>query len=272
MKALGSVQYWRDVDLPGLEIARIHRSEHVFPKHTHEYYAIGLMEHGACYGVDGGASDLCVETGQVMLIGPGQVHSGNPATEGPVSYRMLYVDPTWMHRAACELADTEMGYAEFPHLVAQDPAMYAMLRRLSLIVASGGEVLRKQSAMVGSFARLLTMWGRVRDRSPRGPEHRAVRLVGEYLAAHVRDKVTLDELAAHAGLSRYYLLRVFKRETGMTPHAYHVQLRLEHAKGLMLSGLPLADVALDCGFTDQSHFSNAFRRYTGATPGQYLAS
>lgn len=272
MKAVSNVQYWRDVDLPGLEIARIHRSAHVFPRHTHDYYAIGLMEVGACYGVDGGATSMCVESGQVMLIAPGQVHSGTPASEGPVSYRMLYVEPQWMRRAACELADTEMGLADFPWLVAQDPAMYSMLQRLSFIVAAGGEPLRKQSAMVASFARLLTMWGRVRDASPQGPEHRAVRLVREYLGSHLQEKVALDELAAHAGLSRYYLLRVFKRETGMTPHAYHVQMRLEHAKRLMLAGESFANVALGCGFTDQSHFSNAFRRYMGATPGQYLAS
>ena len=272
MKPLSNVQYWRDADVDGVEVARIHRSEHVFPRHTHEYYAIGLMEDGACYGVDGGATSMCVESGQVMLIGPGQVHSGNPASEGPVSYRMLYVDPLWMRRAANELADTELAATEFPRMVARDRAMYAALHRAALIVEAGAEPLRKQSAMVGSFARLLRMWGKVRDASPRGPEHRAVRLVREYLAAHIQDKVTLDELAGHAGLSRYYLLRVFKRETGMTPHSFHVQMRLSHAKGLMLAGTPLSEVALATGFTDQSHFSNAFRHYMGATPGQYLSS
>lgn len=271
MKPLAETRFWRDAALPGLEVASISESAHAFPKHTHEHYAVGIMDKGACYCVDVAAGAPCVASGQVMLIGPGQVHSGVPTSVDLVSYRMLYVDPEWMRRAARELADTETAYPEFPRWVAPDPALFAMLGRLTLLAARGGEPLQLQSAMVGAFARLLAGWGQVRDARGRGNEHRAVRLVKEYLAAHLADKVTLDDLAAHAGLSRCYLLRVFKRETGLSPHAHHVQLRIARAKQLMLAGSSIADAALDTGFSDQSHFSNVFRHFTGATPGQYLS-
>ena len=71
-------------------------------------------------------------------------------------------------------------------------------------------------------------------------------------------------------MSRYHLLRVFKRATGLTPHAFHVQHRVERAKSLLRSGLPIVQVAADTGFVDQSHFTRAFKHLVGATPGQYL--
>ncbi|WP_461208651.1 helix-turn-helix domain-containing protein [Desulfocurvus sp. DL9XJH121] len=271
MKPHADIRFWRGADLPGLEVAMIRNSDHAFPKHTHEHYAVGIMEKGACWCVDVGAAAPSVAKGQVMLIGPGQVHSGVPTSSQRVTYRMLYVDPEWMRRAAGDLADRPVGYPEFAAWVATDPAVYGQLRRVTEAAAGGGELLLRQSAMVTAFSRLLASWGRVRDAVPPRPEHRAVALVKDYLAAHLQDKVCLEDLAREAGLSRYYLLRVFKRETGMSPHAFHLQMRVERAKLLLLSSRAIAQAALDTGFTDQSHFTNVFRRFTGATPGQYLS-
>ena len=57
----------------------------------------------------------------------------------------------------------------------------------------------------------------------------------------------------------------------MTPHAYHLQLRIERAKVLLRNGWAPAEAALETGFADQSHFANTFRRFVGATPRQYVA-
>ncbi|BBD09222.1 AraC family transcriptional regulator [Desulfovibrio ferrophilus] len=274
MKPLLNVHFWRDEDLPGLEVAEVRESAHVFPNHSHDHYAIAVMDKGASFCAGNGRDGTCVTSGQVALINPGQVHAGMPAYDGCISYRMLYVDPVWMRRVARDLCGRDGAAPEFPHWVAPDPALHAMLHRLCLLVANGAEGLEKDSAMVGAFSRMLAVWGNVRGAavSRKGHEHRAVRLVKEYLRARLAEKVSLDELAAHAGLSRFYLLRVFKGETGLSPHAFHTQMRIDCAKGLLLSGASISDAALDAGFSDQSHFTNAFRRFVGATPGQYLAS
>jgi AraC-like DNA-binding protein len=64
---------------------------------------------------------------------------------------------------------------------------------------------------------------------------------------------------------------VFKRETGLPPHLFRTLRRIDRGKQLLRDGLPLAQAALAVGFSDQSHFTNTFRKYTGATPGQYLS-
>src|SRR5690606_28765236 len=81
--------------------------------------------------------------------------------------------------------------------------------------------------------------------------------------------LTLNELAATAGLSRFYFLRAFRREVGVPPHAYLTGRRIAAAKGLLDGDQPLSEVALACGFYDQSHFTRAFKGATGVTPGQY---
>lgn len=79
----------------------------------------------------------------------------------------------------------------------------------------------------------------------------------------------VDSLASFAGVSRSYLFRAFRLNIGITPHALLLRSRLELAKGGIQAGHRLADVALDSGFSDQSHFTNAFCQQIGVTPGQF---
>ena len=100
---------------------------------------------------------------------------------------------------------------------------------------------------------------------------RSIRQAMEFLSEHLDQKMSLDAVARAAGLSRYHFLRVFKRETGLPPHLFRTLRRLDRAKQLLCNGTALAEAALMVGFSDQSHFTNTFRKYTGATPGQYIS-
>jgi AraC-like DNA-binding protein len=77
-------------------------------------------------------------------------------------------------------------------------------------------------------------------------------------------------LSAVAGLSRSYFSHAFRRSLGRSPHAHIVRLRVDRAMTLMRdSDVPLSEIALAVGFSDQAHFSNTFRRATGMTPTQW---
>ena len=94
----------------------------------------------------------------------------------------------------------------------------------------------------------------------------------EYIQANLGGEVHLEGLARAAGLSPFHFSKLFKRSTGSTPHQYVVQRRLERATELLRSTeVNLCEVALECGFADQSHFANVFRRFVGVTPSQYRA-
>jgi AraC family transcriptional regulator len=110
--------------------------------------------------------------------------------------------------------------------------------------------------------------GRGRDGTlPRG----RLRAVVEYIEEHLDAGPTLQQMAAAARLSPYHFARQFKRATGLPPYQYVIARRVERAKQLLQGGgdLPLAEVAADAGFSDQSQFTRHFKRLVGVTPGQF---
>lgn len=97
-----------------------------------------------------------------------------------------------------------------------------------------------------------------------------ITLVIEYMQAHLEKDMSLEELAAAANVSISHLVRLFKKQTGLTPHQYLIQLRVEQAKTLIRCGrLGMKEIAAQVGFSDQGHFTKLFKRTTGLTPVQY---
>jgi AraC-like DNA-binding protein len=102
------------------------------------------------------------------------------------------------------------------------------------------------------------------------PEPAAVRRAREYLAQNLASNVRLAELAAVAGVDAFRLLRAFRKVHGVPPHRYQLGLRIERAKHLMRERrATLAAIALDTGFSDQSHLTRHFKRSVGVTPQVY---
>lgn len=94
----------------------------------------------------------------------------------------------------------------------------------------------------------------------------------DFIEAHLAQSVSLAELARAVHLSQHHFCTAFRRSTGMTPHRYLTMRRIERAKRLLAGPLPLAEVALECGFGSQQHFTTAFRHALGTTPGAMRAA
>jgi AraC-like DNA-binding protein len=90
-----------------------------------------------------------------------------------------------------------------------------------------------------------------------------------YMSENLGTRVSNAEIAAICGLSQNYFVTAFRKRTGETPHACLVRYRVEKAKQLLGGSMSLADVALSCGFSDQSHLTRVFRRYAGVGPGEW---
>lgn len=92
----------------------------------------------------------------------------------------------------------------------------------------------------------------------------------DYIHAHLSSDVRIEHLATAAGLSVFHFARTFKKTTGLTPYGYLMMTRVERAKVLLLKyDKTLAEIASELGFSDQSHLSNVFKRFTGATPRKF---
>ena len=94
-------------------------------------------------------------------------------------------------------------------------------------------------------------------------------MVKEFLDDMPEANISLSELAQMVSLNPYYLVRLFKKTFGLPPHAYQVQSRLRYATKYIREGVRLADVSVQSGFHDQSHFTRHFKKAMGVTPGHY---
>lgn len=103
----------------------------------------------------------------------------------------------------------------------------------------------------------------------KGAEHPAVARARAYIEASV-EPVSLDVLAGKARLSKSHLVRLFRTQVGLPPHAYSLRLRISRACRLLASGVPIAAVAQAAGFADQSHLTRHFKDRVGLTPGAYV--
>lgn len=103
-----------------------------------------------------------------------------------------------------------------------------------------------------------------------GLTRRTLRQITDYFQSYLAEPITLRQLAELVQLNPYHLARAFKQSTGLTPHQYLADLRLERAKYLLLqTDQPIAEIALQVGYSGQNHFSAFFRKHTFMTPGTF---
>lgn len=261
------ISFFRPPHLQGLELLHACYHHQTFSRHSHDGYALGVIEDGALQFHYLRRNHVAAP-GEINLVVPGECHDGQAAGPNGWTYRMLYIPVGQLQNAAQELRTT---IPDFSTGVLRDPFLAARIRVAHQTLSDPATDVLYQDCVL---LRLLTFWihhhAERRGTLPKtGQEHTAVRRVKDYLAAQYQGAPHLRDIAQAAGLSPYHLLRVFAAATGQTPHAYLTQLRVDNAKNLLRSSRSLADIAADCGFADQSHLTRLFRRQYGLTPGAY---
>lgn len=261
--------FWRDPAFNDLEMLQATYVTHSFAPHTHEGYAIGVIESGAERFRYRGSSHIAPQ-GWVVAVNPGEMHTGEAAIERGWSYRMFYPDVSLVQRAASPDEARTLDVPFFSTPVIHDPMLAGMLSQLHLALATSPSALERESRLTWTFAQLVMRHADTRfiERPTRGGRS-IVQHVRTYLEEHATENVSLDELASLVQLSPFHLLRVFRETMGLPPHSYLTQLRVTRAKRLIASSMPLAEVAGAVGFSDQSHLTRHFKAQVGVTPGQY---
>jgi AraC family transcriptional regulator len=189
----------------------------------------------------------------------------------------LYLEPGLVSRVAAEAFDLDaarltvppLDGVDLPHLRAAMGAVDAEL----MARGPGGPLAAESLANVVAvhlIRHILTPRQPERGRNGALPRGR-LRAVAEYIEEHLDGGPTLAQLAAVVGLNPYHFAHQFKAATGLPPHQYVILRRVERARQLLQAGtgLSLAEVALQAGFSDQSQFSRHFKRLVGVTPGRF---
>jgi AraC-like DNA-binding protein len=261
---------WRAEQLGGLELLRATFVTHAFSRHTHDTFALGVVEDGLHSFWYGGATHL-VPPQAIVVLNPDTVHTGQAARlSGYTTYRMLYPSPALVQQVADALWSRSRGLPYFPHPVIHDPDLAHQIRAFHLTVEHPTSALEREMRLMQVLTLLVLRHAEVRPAEPRRARDRGVVCRARaYLDAHYADDVSLAHLARVAEVSPFYLARAFRADVGVPPHTYLEGVRVAQAKTLLLAGRALADVAFATGFVDQSHFTHRFKRSVGVTPGQY---
>jgi AraC-like DNA-binding protein len=244
----------------GVELYRAHIVRHAFDPHTHDGFGLGAIEAGVERFRYRGADHLAPADSLVMM-NPDEVHTGRAESEGGWHYRMVYIEPS-----AVAAITGEPGWW-FGDVVRED---LSSARRATALLDALWQA-REPLAFDSLLFELLAQFRR-HARVPRtAMDGRAARFapVLDYLHAHLSRRLTLDELAAVAGLSPFHFLRQFQSQHHATPQQMLMALRLAEAKRQLSRGEPPAQVAAAVGLADQAHLTRTFARRYGITPARY---
>ena len=260
-------RFWRSDALPFIESRCANDSTACYAPHAHATLSLGAVDDGqSVFTRDSRRQRLT--RGDVVLIPAGVVHSCNPEKDDRWSYQMLYLDENWIRGVVGERGTLDASVlTQLPPELAPRQ-IHARLTRLNACLFSDASNEDKEAALL-VFAGDLFGSSSLRRRTAPKPGLDRLNGVRELIATRCAETLTLDELAAVAGLSRYHFVRAFSRSFGMTPHAWQLDQRIQRARGLLDQGMSLADTALQLGFADQSHFQRAFKQRVAATPGEY---
>ncbi len=241
-----------------------------FSRHTHDVFAIGVIERGALKFYYRG-ENIVAPYGQINLANPGEAHNGCAASDEGWTYRMFYLEPDMLRQAASEINGKHMNMPYFQAGVIRDDDMAAVIRRLHILLEKPEiPLLEQESLLLWTLSQFIM---RHADDfyvlRPAGREQQSVKKIREYIEDHYNEDISIKQLSGIANLSPFHLIRVFRKEVGIPPHAFLKQVRIRRAKALIAAGLPIARVSMETGFTDQSHLTRHFKGITGITPGQY---
>lgn len=252
-----------------------HHPAHETPEHHHNHHVL-LIPLSRVRGIELTLSE-CRQREQMtnggIIITPANVSHSAVLKEG-AEFIVLDLEPTFVARSAHELVEPD-DVEVVPHFARADPLIYQIGLTLKTELTSDESVSRfyAESLFTALSAHLLRKYSkrqhRIREYEDGLPTYKLNQAL-EYINAHLDQEIKLADLAKLLGMSQYYFCRLFKQSMGISPYQYLIQQRVEQAKQLLKQkGVAIADIALECGFSSQSHLSEHFRKLTGSTPKAY---
>ena len=250
--------------LPFLELRYSNNTKH-YKEHIHETFSIGInLEDKSIYTNKEKKYDL--DVGMIAIVNPNEIHSCNPVLKTPNLYYMMYLDEKWCYGIQKSICDECDGFKSFPEAILYDEKLYMEYKTLCKTIFSDINYFEKENELVNFFTKLFRPY--LRESTTKIEDPIFEKLV-KYLKENYKENISLEELSQKFELNSFYIIRLFRSQINITPHAYLLNIKINRAKELLKKGFSIVDTALECGFTDQSHFHRNFLKIVATTPKEY---
>ncbi|WP_163349200.1 AraC family transcriptional regulator [Desulfovibrio sp. JC010] len=252
----------------GLEVLSC-SSGREFKSHLHDGYVLWLnSESGEKYSLKGCTGIL--QPGSISIIEPETIHSNSPCCTEHRHLRSFYFSEEFVRSLNLKLLGSENAPSPFRNNLLENRKLWLSLSNLHHKLLNTAHKLETDESILSVLSGLYKNIDE-RDYIP-GSEDKRVDMVIDYLHANIDGNLSLAELADLAGCTEFHLIRIFRSHKGLPPHSFLIQLRLEKARRLLAANSNIADTAIQCGFSDQSHLTRLFKNRYGLTPRQYQKS
>ena len=250
----------RTAEVPGVDM------------HYHEFCKVLLLVSGrGSYVVEGQRYSL--RPGDAVLIGSRSVHKPELAADAPYERIIIYIDPEFLRLSSTSDCQLESCFSAGPVLRLKEPQrkrLFDMATDLEkeLEAAKFGHDIASSALLLRLMVQLLRDIRRTDAQNPLPvlPENSRVLDMMRYLDAHLEEDINIDSLAEQFYISKFHMMRLFRRETGYTVYEYLSQRRLLHARMLMEGGMRATEACYRSGFRSYSSFTRSYSKHFGSTP------
>ena len=266
---MNKIHYFRPFGFNEIELLSCLDVSFNFPAHFHHTYCIWFNRSGGEQYTQRGSTNI-LQSASFSIVAPGEVHANRTIDYSTRSLMTFYVQPALLQSVIRQLGSITSASVEFKSGFYRDPECLELLARLFGTLQYSTSALEKESALLETFFLLTGRHAVTKTQeSAIGNEKTRVRRVIDLLQDRLAEDISLNELAECFNCTPFHLIRFFKKESGLTPYAYLLRLRLERARELICQGRALVDTALETGFADQSHLTRHFKTLYGIPPGVF---
>jgi len=259
-------KFFNDNNLPYVELRYSNSNKH-YKEHLHDTFSIGVNTKGESIYTNKEKS-FEFKPDMIAVINPNTVHSCNSTQKTENEYYMMYLDINWCFELQKSIDKNIKEFKPFSKEIMKNKEKYYQFIKLCELLFSDEFYMNKECEIIEFFKELFSKDLKNSNKTEK-IDDKKIQDILKYLKENYSSNISLKELEEQFKLNSFYIIRLFNEKIGLSPHQYLLNLKINKSKELLKSGYSIVDTALECGFSDQSHFHRNFVNIVATTPRKY---